>query len=120
MLSGGAVPPSPAQTRPPPASGAIISRLPFCSRLFTASELSTLPNSMRIRRRLPIPLAVLLIVAAVALIVTLRKHAPPEAARLFPGADGFCSINREWVRKFNASQLPPVSREPEYQKFVEE
>src|SRR5258707_10473033 len=76
---------------------------------------------MRIRRRLPIPLAVLLIIAAVALIVTLRKHAPPEAARLLPGADGFFYINLEWVRKFNAtSQLPPVSREPEYQKFVEE
>jgi len=76
---------------------------------------------MRIRRRLPIPVAVLLLVAAVALIVTLRKHAPPEAARLLPGADGFFYINLEWVRKFNAaSQLPPVSREPEYQKFVEE
>jgi hypothetical protein len=89
--------------------------------MFTADEPNTLRNSMRIRRRLPIPLAVLLIVAAVALIVTLRKHAPPEAARLLPGADGFFYINLEWVRKFNAtSQLPPVSREPEYQKFVEE
>ncbi len=76
---------------------------------------------MRIRRRLPIPLAVLLIVAAVAFIVTLRKHAPPEAARLLPGADGFLYINLKWIRTFNAtSQLPPVSREPEYQKFVEE
>ncbi len=76
---------------------------------------------MRIRRRLPIPLAVLLIAAAVALIVTLRKHAPPEAARLLPGADGFFYINLKWIRTFNATgQLPPVSREPEYQKFVEE
>ncbi len=76
---------------------------------------------MRIRRRLPIPLAVLLIVAAVALIVTLRKQAPPEAARLLPGADGFFYINLKWIRTFNATgQLPPVSREPEYQKFVEE
>lgn len=75
---------------------------------------------MRIRRRLPIPLAVLLIVAAVALIVTLRKHAPPEAARLLPGADGFLYINLKWIRTFNAtSELPPVSREPEYQRFVE-
>jgi hypothetical protein len=89
--------------------------------MLTADEPNTLRNSMRIRRRLPIPLAVLLTVAAVALIVTLRKHAPPEAARLLPGADGFFYINLEWVRKFNAtSQLPPVSREPEYQKFVEE
>jgi hypothetical protein len=76
---------------------------------------------MRIRRRLPIPLAVLLIVAAVALIVTLRKQAPPEAARLLPGADGFFYINLKWIRTFNATgQLPPVSRDPEYQKFVEE
>ncbi len=76
---------------------------------------------MRIRRHLLIPLAVLLIVAAVASIVILRKHAPPEAARLLPGADGFFYINLKWIRAFNATgQLPPVSRDPEYQKFVEE
>jgi len=75
---------------------------------------------MRIRRRLPIPLAVLLIIAAIALIVTLRKHAPPEAARLLPGADGFLYINLKWIRTFNAGQLPQVSREPDYQKFVDE
>src|SRR5271156_204475 len=76
---------------------------------------------MRIRRRPPTLLAVLLIAAAVALIVQLRKHAPPEAARLLPGADGFFYINLQWIRTFNAtSQLPPVSRDPEYQKFVDE
>jgi hypothetical protein len=76
---------------------------------------------MRIRRRLLIPLTVLLIVAAVALIVALRKQAPPEAARLLPGADGFFYFNLSWIRTFNAAgPLPPVSREPEYQKFVEE
>jgi len=75
---------------------------------------------MRIRRRLTIPLIVLLIVAAIALIVVLRKQAPPEAARLLPGADGFFYINLKWIRTFNASQLPPVSHEPEYQRFVEE
>jgi len=76
---------------------------------------------MPIRRRLLIPLIVLLIVAAVALIVTLRKHAPPEAARLLPGADGFFYVNLKWIRTFDATdQLPPVSREPEFQKFVED
>src|SRR5208283_861411 len=76
---------------------------------------------MRTRRRLLIALSVLLIAAAVALIVTLRKQAPPEAARLLPGADGFFYINLKWIRTFNGTgQLPPVSREPEYQKFVEE
>ena len=76
---------------------------------------------MRIRRRLLIPLIVLLIAAAVALIVVLRMHAPPEAARLLPSADGFLYINLKWIRTFNATgHLPPISREPEYQKFVEE
>jgi hypothetical protein len=78
---------------------------------------------MRLRRRLTIPLAVLLIVAAVAFIVFLRKQAPPEPARLLPGADGFFYINLhpKWMPTFNAtSQLPPISREPEYQKFVDE
>jgi len=76
---------------------------------------------MRIRRSLPIVLAVLVIAAAVGLIVTLRKHAPPEAARLLPGADGFLYVNLKWIRTFNATgQLGPVSREPDYQSFVEE
>src|SRR5271157_4956141 len=76
---------------------------------------------MRIRRCLPILLAVVLIAAVIALIVTLRKQAPPEAARLLPGADGFFYVNLKWIRTFNAtSQLPPVSRDPEYQEFVEE
>jgi hypothetical protein len=76
---------------------------------------------MRIRRRLTIPLAVLLVILVVGLIVLLRKQAPPEAARLLPGADGFFYINLRWIRTFDATgQLPPVSREPEYQKFVQE
>ncbi len=77
--------------------------------------------SMRFRRRIPILLVVVLIAAGIALLVTLRKHAPPEPARLLPGADGFFYINLKWIRTFNATgQLPPVSRDPEYQKFVDE
>src|ERR1700681_3154806 len=122
MFTGSAVP-AEARLQPDHHQHPVLSLAgsPSVQAMFTADEPNTLRNSMRIRRRLPIPLAVLLIVAAVALIVILRKHAPPEAARLLPGADGFFYINLEWVRKFNAtSQLPPVSREPEYQKFVEE
>ena len=79
------------------------------------------PDSMRIRRTLPIALAVLVIAAAVGLVVFLRKHAPPEAARLLPGADGFLYVNLKWIRTFNAAaQLPPVSHEADYQKFVEQ
>jgi hypothetical protein len=51
----------------------------------------------------------------------LRQHAPPEAARLLPGADGFFYVNLKWIRTFSAaSELPPVSRDPEYQKFVDQ
>jgi hypothetical protein len=75
---------------------------------------------MRIRRHLLIPLIVLLLGAAVALIVVLRKHAPPEAARLLPGADGFLYIDLRWIRTFNPHQLPQISRDPDYQKFIDE
>src|SRR2546429_3137218 len=75
---------------------------------------------MRFRRRLPILLAVLLVAAAVALLVFLRKHAPPEPARLLPGADGFFYVNLRWIRRANiGGQLPVVSHDPEYQQFIE-
>ena len=75
---------------------------------------------MRIRRRLPILAGVLLVAGAVAVVVFLLKHAPPEAARLLPGADGFIYINLRDIRRANVNgQLPPVSYDPEYQKFLE-
>ncbi len=75
---------------------------------------------MRIRRRLPIILAVLLIAGAVALAVVLRKHAPPEPARLLPGADGFVYVNLGWMRRANISgELPAVPHDPDYEKFIQ-
>jgi hypothetical protein len=75
---------------------------------------------MRIKRTLPVLIAVLAIAAAVVAIVQLRKRAPPEAVRLLPGADGFFYLNLRWIRTFNAAnQLPPVSHDPDYEKFVE-
>ena|SRR5579859_3111103 len=75
---------------------------------------------MRIRRRLPIVLAVLLVAAAVALAVVLRKHAPPEPARLLPGADGFVYINLQWMRRANITgDLPAVPHDPEYEQFIQ-
>src|SRR5437868_5378932 len=60
-----------------------------------------LPYSMRLRRSLPIFIGVLLVAAAVAAAVFLRKHAPPEPARLLPGADGFIYLNLQWMRRAN-------------------
>ena len=79
------------------------------------------PHFMRIRRTLPIALAVVVVGAAVTLTVQLRKHAPPEPARLLPGADAFVYANLGWVRKANTGKpLFPVSHDPEYERFIEE
>ncbi len=75
---------------------------------------------MRIRRSLPILLGVLLVTLALTIVVQLRKHAPPEPARLLPGADGFVYLNLKWIRRANiAGQLPPVSHDPEYEQFIQ-
>ena len=76
---------------------------------------------MRIRPTLPIALAVVVVAATVTLTVQLRKHAPPEPARLLPGADGFLYANFGWVRKANNGKpFFPVSHDPEYERFIQE
>jgi len=75
---------------------------------------------MRIRRTLPIALAVVVVAGAVTVAVELRKSAPPEAARLLPGADAFLYANFGWLRKVSASPLPAVSHDPEYERFIQE
>src|ERR1700688_8091 len=76
---------------------------------------------MRIRRTLPIVLAVVVVAAAVTLAVQLRKHAPPEPARLLPGADSFFYLDLGRARRANSGkELPTVSHEPEYERFIRE
>ena len=76
---------------------------------------------MRIRRTLPIVLAVVVVAAAVTLAVQLRKHAPPEPARLLPGADAFFYLDLGRARRANSGkELPAVSHEPEYERFIRE
>src|SRR5580658_910715 len=76
---------------------------------------------MRIRRTLPIVLAVVVIAAAVTLAVQLRKHAPPEPARLLPGGDAFFYLNLSAARRANSGkELPAVSHDPEYERFIRE
>ena len=75
---------------------------------------------MRIRRTLPIALAVVVVAAAVTVAVELRKSAPPEAARLLPGADAFLYANFGWLRRVSSSSLPSVSHDPEYERFIQE
>jgi hypothetical protein len=66
------------------------------------------------------------VAAAVTLAVQLRKHAPPEPARLLPGADAFVYANFGWVRKassgksFFSGANGPVTHDPEYDRFLQE
>jgi len=74
---------------------------------------------MRIKRALPVLFGFLIFVAAVALIVQLRKHAPPEPARLLPGADAFLYIDLKWMRRADiATHIPAVPHDPEYEQFI--
>jgi hypothetical protein len=75
---------------------------------------------MRLKRTLPLVLAVLIIAAAVVLAVQLRKHAPPEAARLLPSADAFVYADFSWLHKITSAQLPAISRDADYEQFVRE
>jgi hypothetical protein len=75
---------------------------------------------MRIKRRLPVLFGFLLFVAAVGAVVFLRKHAPPEPARLLPGADGFVYADLKWMRLTDvAGKLPTVPHDPEYEQFIQ-
>lgn len=75
----------------------------------------------RRRHTLPIVLTVLLIAAAIALAVFLRRRAPPEPARLLPGADAFVYINVKAIRGTDAlGNLAPVAHDPDYDQFVKE
>jgi hypothetical protein len=75
---------------------------------------------MRFRRKLPILVGVLLFAAAVAIVVFLRKHAPPEAARLLPQGDGFVYINLKHLRRAKVpAKLPDVTHDPEYEQFIQ-
>src|SRR5215471_16229763 len=78
------------------------------------------PPFMRIKRSLPVVAAVVVVAAAVALAVFLRKHAPPEPARLLPGADAYFYVNLKWARTVNATGgIPDVSHDPEYENFIQ-
>ncbi len=75
---------------------------------------------MRFRRKLPIWLGFLIIVAAVWAAVFLRRHAPPEPARLLPTADGFIYVDLKWMRYTDvAKKLPAVAHDPEYERFIQ-
>ena len=76
---------------------------------------------LRFRRIRLLGLSVLLLAATVGVVVQLRKAAPPEAARLLPGADAFFYFNLQWARRATIlTGLPQVQRTPEYERFIQD
>ncbi|HZQ18867.1 MAG TPA: hypothetical protein VFA90_09100 [Terriglobales bacterium] len=75
---------------------------------------------MRLKRGLPILFGFVIFLVAVAVVVQLRKHAPPEAARLLPGADAFVYLDLSWMRLADIGHhLPDVPHDPEYEQFIQ-
>jgi len=72
------------------------------------------------KRTLPLVLAVVIIAGAVTAAVQLRKHAPPEAARLLPAADAFLYTDFHWLRSVSSASFPAVSRDPAFEQFIEQ
>ncbi len=70
------------------------------------------------RRTLAILGFVVLLVLAVAIVVVLRRNAPPESARLLPEADAVLYINVEILRHGGVFARMKASPEPEYQDFI--
>ena len=73
---------------------------------------------MRRRRQYSLLLAVVL-VAALAVMVWLRKQAPPEVARLLPESDAIVYMNLKPVRAITHLDRVPVTRAPEFQHFID-
>jgi hypothetical protein len=62
---------------------------------------------------------VVVIAAAIFTAVQLRQHAPPEPARLLPGADAYVYFNLGSIRRAASEKdLPAVSHDPEYERFI--
>ncbi len=64
-------------------------------------------------------LLVLGLVVALIVAIILRKAAPPEAARLLPESDAIVYVNLKPIRLATHFDRNPVSRVPDYQRFVD-
>ncbi|HEY5056213.1 MAG TPA: hypothetical protein VII58_08630 [Acidobacteriaceae bacterium] len=73
---------------------------------------------MRKRTRYSLFIA-LALVAALVTAIFLRKHAPPEAARLLPESDAIVYVNLRTVRLATHFDRTPISHDAEYQHFID-
>lgn len=73
---------------------------------------------MRRRTRYSL-LLMLALMAALAVVLILRKYAPPEAARLLPESDAIVYANLRPLRAVTHFDRTQVTRNPDYQHFVD-
>jgi hypothetical protein len=73
---------------------------------------------MRRRTRYSL-LLMLALMAALAVVLVLRKAAPPEAARLLPESDAIVYANLKPLRAVTHFDRTPVTRSPDYQHFID-
>ena len=73
---------------------------------------------MRKRTRYSLLLMLALMVALVVALI-LRKAAPPEVARLLPESDAIVYANLRPLRAVTHFDRTPVTRNPDYQRFVD-
>ncbi len=60
------------------------------------------------------------LLAALAVLLFLRWHAPPEVARLLPESDAILYLNLKPVRAATHFDQQPVNASPEYARFIAE
>jgi hypothetical protein len=73
---------------------------------------------MRKRTRYSL-LLMLALMVALAVVLVLRKAAPPEAARLLPESDAIVYANLKPLRAATHFERTQVTRTPDYQRFVD-
>ena len=73
---------------------------------------------MRKRTRYSLFIA-LALVAALITAILLRKHAPPEVARLLPESDAIVYVNLSTVRLATHFDRTPISHSPDFQHFID-
>ena len=73
---------------------------------------------MRKRTLYSLLLMLALIVALIA-AVWLRKHAPPEVARLLPESDAIVYLNLRPAARSTHFERTPVARSADYQHFID-
>src|ERR1700733_6233546 len=73
---------------------------------------------MRKRTRYSL-LLMLALMAALAVMLILRKAAPPEVARLLPESDAIIYANLKPLRTVTHFDRTPVTRSPDFQHFID-